>query len=72
MAAFELRKKQEESAEKDAFECDICCEDFQSQEKSKQAILLSSCEHVFHKDCMQHFFKAEIHDMKVDILCPDS
>ena len=52
MNEVELVEKQEQSLKKVEFACEICCDDFESDEGKRRPIPLSCCEHVFHRDCL--------------------
>ena len=46
-------------------ECKICMDTVQDD-----AYLLDNCEHVFHKECLHSYMKAEIDNSKCPMLCP--
>ena len=60
----------EESLQKHSFECAICFCGFEADGDAR-AIPLSTCIHVYHQECLTDFFKAQINEKRVDILCPD-
>ena len=45
-------------------ECKICMEVVEND-----AYLISNCEHIFHKDCVHNYLKAEIDNSKCPLVC---
>ena len=49
-------------------ENDNCLMCFEKMEK--ELCILANCEHIFHKECVQSYLKAEIDQSKCPLLCP--
>jgi E3 ubiquitin-protein ligase RNF19B len=46
-------------------DCKICMEKVE-----QDAYLLDNCDHVLHKECLQHYLRAEIDNSKCPLNCP--
>jgi hypothetical protein len=51
-------RDQKASTEKEAFSCTICYCAFEEQDD--EIIPLSSCEHVFHSECLKEYIEDQI------------
>ena len=60
-------KKIEVEEEFKEFTCKICLETLADNE----VIPLSSCEHVFHAECIKQFIQSQVDISKFPIFCPE-
>ena len=58
-----------ESKEMDTFTCKICFEQFEDE---GEIFPLNLCEHVFHRECLQHYLESQIEISKFPMNCPDT
>jgi len=57
-------------AEAEEFVCKICMETL-DQDEISPVFPLSSCEHVFHQECLAEYLNAKIDAQEFPMICPD-
>jgi ariadne-1 len=64
----EARVREHGDKDEEAFICQICFEGFTEE----SVFPLSSCDHVFHEDCLAAFLRQALAEARLPLRCPEA